>query len=96
MGWKGFARAMNRAAVRHQRELQRQQKLIAKMQEAEKAAYEVQVYENYIDLLLSVHKECGEPYDWAEIGRSEPATRYATFTHKMKINPKSTYCQNYQ
>jgi hypothetical protein len=75
MGWKGFARAMNRAAVRHQRELQRQQKLIAKMQDAEKAAYEVQVYENHIDLLLSVHKECGEPYDWAEIGRSEPAPK---------------------
>jgi len=66
---------MNRAAVRHQRELLRQQKLIAKMQDAEKAAYEVQVYENHIDLLLSVHKECGEPYDWAEIGRSEPAPK---------------------
>ncbi|MDQ1271542.1 MAG: hypothetical protein QG591_172 [Planctomycetota bacterium] len=75
MGWKGFARAMNRAAVRHQRELQKQQKLIAKMQEAEKAAYEVQVYENHIDLLLSVHKECGETFDWAKIEHSEPATK---------------------
>jgi hypothetical protein len=71
MGWKGFARAMNRAAVRNQRELQKQQKMFAKMQDTEKAAYEVQVYQNHIDLLLSVHKECGENYDWAEIEHSE-------------------------
>jgi len=75
MGWKGFARAMNRAAVRNQRELQKQQKMIAKMQETEKAAYEVQVYQNHIDLLLSVHKECGEIYDWAEIEHSEPPAK---------------------
>jgi hypothetical protein len=77
MGWKGFARAMNRAAVRQQRELQKQQKMIAKMQDAERAAYEVQVYENHIDLLLSVHKECGETYNWAEIERSEPPAKPA-------------------
>ena len=75
MGWKGFARAMNRAAVRNQRELQKQQKMIEKMQETEKAAYEVQVYQNHIDLLLSVHKECGEIYDWAEIEHSEPPSK---------------------
>jgi len=72
MRWRGFARAVNRAAVRHQRELQKQQVMMLKMQEAEKSAYEVQVYENHIDLLLSVHKECGEIYDWAEIEHSEP------------------------
>lgn len=75
MGWKGFARAMNRAAIRNQRELQKQQKMIAKMQENERAAYEVQVYQNHIDLLLSVHKECGEIYDWAEIEHSEPPAK---------------------
>ena len=75
MGWRGFARAMNRAAVRNQRELQKQQKLIAKMQDTAKAAYEVQVYQNHIDLLLSVHKECGEIYDWAEIEHSEPPAK---------------------
>lgn len=66
---------MNRAAVRHQRELQKQQKMVAKMQEGEKAAYEVQIFQNHIDLLLSVHKECGETYDWAEIEHSEPPTK---------------------
>ena len=75
MGWKGFARSAGRASVRYQRELEKQQKMIAKMQETEKAAYEVQVYQNHIDLLLSVHKECGEIYDWAEIGHSEPQAK---------------------
>ncbi|MFA6371712.1 MAG: hypothetical protein WCW68_03715 [Methanothrix sp.] len=71
MGWKGFARAASRAAVRQQRYLEKQQKMVAKMQETEKAAYEAQVYQNHIDLLLSVHKECGETYDWANIKHSE-------------------------
>lgn len=75
MGWRGFARAMNRAAIRNQRELEKQQKTIVKMQEAERSAYEVQVYQNHIDLLLSVHKECGEIYDWAEIEHSEPPAK---------------------
>ena len=75
MGWKGFARAMNRTAVRNQRELQKQQKMVSKMQETEKAAYEVQVYQNHIDLLLSVHKECGEIYNWTEIEHSEPPAK---------------------
>jgi len=46
MGWKGFARAAGRAAVRHQRELEKQQNMVAKMQETERSAYEVQVYQN--------------------------------------------------
>ncbi|HUS76482.1 MAG TPA: hypothetical protein VMY43_10800 [Methanothrix sp.] len=75
MGWKGFARAAGRAAVRHQRELEKQQKMVAKMQETERSAYEVQVYQNHIDLLLSVHKECGDIYDWAEIEHSEPSAK---------------------
>lgn len=77
MGWRGFARAMNRAAVRNQRALEKQQKMIAKMQEADRSSYEVQVYQNHIDLLLSVHKECGEFYDWAEIEHSEPPAKPA-------------------
>jgi hypothetical protein len=66
--------------------------MIEKMQEAEKAAYEVQIYENHIDLLLSVHKECGESYDWAEIGRSEPAKnpeRLNTHEDAAKLNLSS-------
>ncbi|MBN3905494.1 MAG: hypothetical protein HWQ35_02555 [Nostoc sp. NMS1] len=54
------------------RELAKESKLRAKMQELELAKYEVQVYENRIDCLLSVHKECGEEWDWSLIRNSQP------------------------
>jgi len=57
-------RAADRSAKRRQRELDRQQKQYEKMAELEQAEYEVEVYENHIDLLQSVHKECSERIDW--------------------------------
>ena len=68
MGWKGTLRSMQA-----QRELQSRQKEYAKMEALEQAAYEVEVYENQIDVLLSVHKECGEEIDWQSfVERAEP------------------------
>lgn len=80
MGWKGTLRSMqaasrkaDRNAQRRQRELQSRQKEYAKMEALEQAAYEVEVYENQIDVLLSVHKECGEEIDWQSfVERAEP------------------------
>ena len=80
MGWKGTLRSMqaasrkaDRNAQRRQRELQTRQKEYAKMEALEQAAYEVEVYENLIDVLLSVHKECGEEIDWQSfVDRAEP------------------------
>lgn len=82
MGWKGTLRSIEaaqrraeRESRRRQRELQRQQKQLEKMQELERASYEVQVYENYLDVLLSVHKECGNTWDWESIHTSEPPAK---------------------
>lgn len=69
MGWKGTLRSMGAAsrqaernAQRRQRELEKRHREFAKMEALEQAAYEVDVYENQIDLLLSVHKEgCHSP-----------------------------------
>ena len=79
MGWKGTVRSINashrqyeREAQRRQRELERQRQQLEKMEELERAAYEVQVYENYSDLLLSVHKECNDLWDWEIIRTTEP------------------------
>jgi len=79
MGWKGTLRSMQaaqrraeREAQRRRRELERQRKQLEKMQELERAAYEFQVHENYIALLLSVHKECSGAWDWEAIESSEP------------------------
>ena len=82
MGWKGTLRSLEadarrreREARRRQRELERQHAQVEKMQEMERAAYEVQVYENYIDVLLSVHKDCAQPWDWEEIYSAPPPTK---------------------
>ncbi len=71
MGWKGTLRSMGAAsrqaernAQRRQRELEKRHREFAKMEALEQAAYEVDVYENQIDLLLSVHKESSESIDW--------------------------------
>ena len=74
MGWKGTvrsigaaARAAERDAKRRKKELGRQQKEYDKMQELEQSAYEVNVYQNSVELIQSVHKECGHPVDWVKI-----------------------------
>lgn len=74
MGWKGTVRAVvaaqrraERASVRRQRELERQHKQLGKMQEREAAEYEVTVYENHLDVIRSVHKDCGGKVDWRAI-----------------------------
>lgn len=78
MGWKGTVRsigaavrAAERDAKRRQRELERRQKQYEKMQELEQAAYEVDVYENHIEVIQSIHKECSPPVDWAYIAQSK-------------------------
>lgn len=80
MGWKGTVRSMQasarrseRNAHRRQRELERQSKEYARMEALEQAAYEVDVYENHLEVLLSLHKECGEAINWGRLlSRKEP------------------------
>lgn len=79
MSWSGHLRSLQaaqnrneRAARKRQNELKRQQVNLEKMQELERANYEVQVYENYLDILLSIHKDCGNPMDWQLIQSSVP------------------------
>ena len=74
MGWKGTVRSVGAAvrsaerdAKRRQRELEREQRQYDKMQELEQAAYEVDVYENHIDVIQSTHKECSPLVDWSQI-----------------------------
>lgn len=94
MGWKGTVRtvgasirAAERNAKRRQRELEKQQKQYDKMQEIEKAAFEVDIYENHIDVIQSIHKECSTPIDWNAIASSEQPIK-PTNLHKNAENAK--------
>lgn len=65
-------RRKEREATIKMRELKKQEQQRAKMQELELAKYEIQVYENRLDCLLSVHKECGKQWNWFSIRDSQP------------------------
>ncbi len=95
MGWRGAlrsigaaARAAERNAKRRQRELIANEKHFSRMAAADQAAYEVEVYENSIDVLRSVHKDCSDAIDWAANsisaapvapGRSDRAAKLARY-----------------
>lgn len=64
-----------RAAEKRQRELAKQRKEIAKLEELERARFEVDEYENRIDLIKSVHKECSKAWDWKVIATSIPPSK---------------------
>lgn len=95
MGWKGALRSMEAAGRRAEREsnrqhneLLRQQKQLQKMLELERAAFEVQFYENRIDLLRSIHKDCGPTWNWSAVYSSSPPappTRSHTMANRAQL-----------
>src|ERR1044072_6212364 len=71
MGWRGALRAIaaaqrqaERNAVRRRRQLERAQKDYARMQELDAAAHEVEMYENHLEQIRSVHRDCSAPINW--------------------------------
>jgi len=63
---------MEREERRRQRELEQRNKELSRMQELERAKLEVDLYENYIDIIKSIHRECGEKLNWQIISSSNP------------------------
>lgn len=104
MGWKGTVRSLQasarraeRNAHRRQRELEKQQKEYAKMEALEQAAYEVEVYENHIDILLSMHKECADSVNWNLI-RSAPEPMEPANDHSLEqaaVHASEVYRPNF-
>jgi len=60
-------RSYKSRAYSHQRELQRQLKEQQKLQELERNKLEVQLYENRLEMIKSIHKECDDPVNWEEV-----------------------------
>lgn len=65
-------RRQHRAAQKHQKELERRAKESAKFSELERVRLEVDAYENELEILLSIHKEQGEVWDWKALAASLP------------------------
>jgi len=79
MGWQATVRAMEAAARRQQREEQKRQRELerrakqqAKLSALEQARLEVETHENQLEVLLSVHKQQGEAWDWLAVASSLP------------------------
>jgi hypothetical protein len=76
-----------REAKRRLRELEREAKERAKLSEMQQARLEVETYENRLDVLLSVHKDCGETQDWSSLAVSFPPPmpqRLSRFENRIK------------
>ena len=67
MTLRGVVRSAKRDAKRRQRELERQQKEYDKLMELERVSYEVELFENKITVLQSMHQDCSEICDWEKI-----------------------------
>jgi len=77
MGYKGTmrsigaaVRAAERDSKRRQREYDKKAKQLQKMQELERAKFEVEQYENDLEVKLSLHKELSG-YNWMDINKAE-------------------------
>jgi hypothetical protein len=94
MGWRGTLRAVEaaqrrelREAQKCQRDLERRAKEQAKLSAMEQARLEVETYENQLEVLLSTHRQQGEPWDWAAVaGLLSPVRppRYADHEFRIK------------
>lgn len=61
------ARRMERESQRQRRDLLKRQKHMAKMEAIQQAALEVEIYENHLSVLQSVHKEGSDNWDWSAV-----------------------------
>ncbi|MGD1277644.1 MAG: hypothetical protein ABR964_10525 [Tepidisphaeraceae bacterium] len=89
MGPKGTLRAiqaterrLQREAQRRQRELARLEKEKAKLSAIEQAHLEVETYENQLEVLLSVHKEPCEQWDWEGLASALPPPSPKNYSHR--------------
>src|SRR5688572_27279554 len=67
-----YHRRIEREALKRQRELEKLAKERAKLNAIEQARLEVAEFENRIEVLLSVHKDCAESTDWLAAGTELP------------------------
>lgn len=96
MSWKQFMRevershrANERVALKRHRELSRQraqqEKMHTKLAEQEAARAEVAEFESYLDVLVSVHRDCDDPWDWKRLGEcAEPPKPKPSKKHQNK------------
>jgi len=84
-------------AYRTQKELTDLMRQVEKMQEIQRAKFEVDMYENHLEVLRSIHKECEDEIDWLKLestsapfikgekGPLQLAAEYALKTYRPSV-----------
>jgi diadenosine tetraphosphatase ApaH/serine/threonine PP2A family protein phosphatase len=91
MGWKGAHRSREREEVKRLRDLERRTKEQAKLSALEQARLEVETHQTRIDLLLSIHKEPIEVWNWLElIAALDPCSPFGASPNEL--NEKLVAC----
>jgi len=84
-GMLAALRRQQRDAQKRQRDLEHQIKEQAKLSAIEQARLEVETHENNLEVLLSVHKEQGEIWDWiALLASLPPPSPQKNSNHELK------------
>lgn len=65
-------RSYNSSAYSRNRELRRLEREQAKLEELERNKLIVEIYENKIEMIKSIHKECDNKIDWIKMEKSKP------------------------
>lgn len=93
MGYKGTMRsigaamrAAERDSKRKQREYEKRAKQLQKMQALERAEFEVEQYENELEVKVSLHKELSG-YNWIDIGKPESPVE-PTYANKREVKAR--------
>jgi hypothetical protein len=87
-------RQAEREERRRQRELEQQQKYMTKMQALEQAEHEVEVYENRLALLCSIHKQCEDTIDWEKMKAMPPLWNQNIVILKNRLHNKTLIILN--
>jgi hypothetical protein len=104
MGYKATVRAMEAAQRRQQRdsqrrlrELERQTKEQTKLSAIEHARLEVETFEGQLEVLVSVHKEQGEVWDWTSLAAAlPPPSPQRNARHEQKAKQRATVLPAHQ
>ncbi|NOV03220.1 DUF4236 domain-containing protein [Paenibacillus planticolens] len=68
----GSRRSYRSHAYKRKNDLVRLQKEMKKSEELQQAKHEVELFENQIEMIKSIHKECDDSINWEEIRQSTP------------------------
>lgn len=92
MGWKGnlrtgiaIARRIERAEKRRVSHAARQYRAMLKQEAFDNGQRIVQEYNDYIELISSIHKETSEPIDWHEVLSEEAPTKPILTNYNQKF-----------